>query len=370
VTKLTRSKAFSRVILVFVLICFLFAGYIVFHILYFYYRSDHVGARLTAQEKLKILAASHGKTTPLSCTAPPVDDSNPQPAGLLSIPSIGLNDAPVVNGTDDAQLNVAIGHDPESPWPGQPGTAVLSAHDVTWFHELPSLNSGDTVIYETPCARYSFSVVGHQIIRAGMAPVDTPDATLILDTCWPINALYFTGLRYEVTAKLKSSEPVASQIGPALRPHLQISVPAPPTLSAAAQLNFPYLPFPLGTLNITGTPSQAWQQSTAPIDGELATLSMYEDAIYSLQHNRPDWFADLAPNISYASVNPLVGAKVTYLNDLNPTINVISDRVQSVTVTAIIRISNSKEPGTYQLNMVATVTKGVLHITTFNLSPS
>ena len=45
------------------------------------------------------------------------DDQRRRAPGLLVIPAIGLT-APVEEGTDDAQLNVAVGHVPTSVWPG------------------------------------------------------------------------------------------------------------------------------------------------------------------------------------------------------------------------------------------------------------
>jgi sortase (surface protein transpeptidase) len=48
----------------------------------------------------------------------------------LTIPALTLA-APVEEGTDDAELDVAVGHDPQSVWPGANGASVLLAHDVS-----------------------------------------------------------------------------------------------------------------------------------------------------------------------------------------------------------------------------------------------
>jgi LPXTG-site transpeptidase (sortase) family protein len=121
------------------------------------------------------------------------------PTGLLVIPAIGLT-APVEDGTDDAQLNVAVGHVPASVWPGTNGNAVLEAHDVSYFVNIAQLKPGDTISYETPCTTYTYAVQGHQVIKQGSPVYNTPSPTLSLVTCWPTNALWFTPDRYMVTA--------------------------------------------------------------------------------------------------------------------------------------------------------------------------
>ena len=40
-----------------------------------------------------------------------------QLSGILTVPALNLS-APVEEGTDDPELNVAVGHDPQSVWPG------------------------------------------------------------------------------------------------------------------------------------------------------------------------------------------------------------------------------------------------------------
>ena len=51
--------------------------------------------------------------------------------GVISIPKLGIQ-APVLQGTDDAELNVGVGHDPDAVWPG--------AHPVMGRH--PQLTPG------------------------------------------------------------------------------------------------------------------------------------------------------------------------------------------------------------------------------------
>jgi hypothetical protein len=68
----------------------------------------------------------------------------------LSIPAIHLQ-APVEEGTEDQELNVAVGHAPASVWPGAAGTSVFLAHDVSYFVHLDALKPGDVISYATAC---------------------------------------------------------------------------------------------------------------------------------------------------------------------------------------------------------------------------
>ena len=92
----------------------------------------------------KIAARSHGA----SCQVAGVQPG--QLSGILTIPALDL-DAPVEEGTDDQELNVAVGHDPQSVWPGVDGAAVFLAHDVSYFVHLNALKPGDVITYQTAC---------------------------------------------------------------------------------------------------------------------------------------------------------------------------------------------------------------------------
>ncbi|MDQ1359978.1 MAG: sortase, partial [Acidimicrobiaceae bacterium] len=102
-------------------------------------------------------------------SVPPCVQAPPQVgqlAGTLTIPAIGLK-APVEEGTDDAELNVAAGHAPASVWPGATGSAVFLAHDVSYFVHLNSLQPGDLIYYQDQCSTVAFQVSGQKIVNAG-----------------------------------------------------------------------------------------------------------------------------------------------------------------------------------------------------------
>ena len=179
---------------------------------WFYYHSHTVGHALVNQEERAIRSASSGPApTPEHC--PAFDGSSSAPQGLLEAPAIALQ-APVLAGVDDNELNVAVGHVPASAWPGQPGTTILAAHDVTYFSAIDHLAIGQRVAFATPCRTYVFVVTGHQIVTSGSPVYSSPSQSLlVLETCYPLNALYITSQRYLVTAQFQGTEQRGKPVG-------------------------------------------------------------------------------------------------------------------------------------------------------------
>ena len=157
---------------------------------------DHAGNVLLASQKanaLRVRQQVHGA----ACTVSDVKEG--QLGGILSIPAIHLQ-APVEEGTEDQELNVAVGHAPASVWPGLAGTSVFLAHDVSYFVHLNALKPGDVITYSTACNTWKYQVSDQQVVAAGSSVPNTTDATMVLDTCWPPNALFFTSQRLLIHA--------------------------------------------------------------------------------------------------------------------------------------------------------------------------
>ena len=112
----------------------------------------HAQAVLLGSERAamaKIAAQSHGASCQVAGVSPG------QLSGILTVPALNLS-APVEEGTDDQELNVAVGHDPQSVWPGVDGAAVFLAHDVSYFVHLNELKPGDVITYQTVCTTVQF----------------------------------------------------------------------------------------------------------------------------------------------------------------------------------------------------------------------
>jgi sortase A len=292
--------------------------------------------------------------------------------GLLEAPALGLV-APVKEGTSDAVLEGAVGHVTGSAWPGVAGTAVFAAHDVTWFARIGRLKPGDAIRYVTPCHTYSYLVTAHHVVHTGYQIYNTPIPSMILDTCYPLNAFYPTSARYLVYATLASSSP-APRAGRGKTGPSQLSLLVPPAL-AAQGLSLDQNRVPLGIIRYTGSPSPAWLLAGAP-HAAAAVLAAYFGVIRSAEQNRQDWWAQLAPSVPATAAAGLRGGEIVgYQTSVSITLRVTGDQILGATVstvvTTLVASGGSVRPGTYYLTVAETVTsRGQLLVSGFAMQPT
>jgi sortase A len=323
-------------------------------------------SQLVEQIKTPTTAAAKSAAPAAPCVqaAPQVG----QLAGVLSIPSLGLQ-APVEEGTDDAELNVAAGHAPASVWPGSVGSAVLLAHDVSYFVHLGNLKAGDLITYRNQCSTVSFQVSGQQIVTTGAPVYNSATPTLVLDTCWPTNALFYTSQRLLVTAievpnapapvktrtpgKSGASTSTTTPLAAPAADTVTYTTPAPPDLVAQG-LTLTQNEAPMGTLTLTGDTTPTFEESPGPLSLAGAALEAYFGGIHAAGQNRADWWSAVAPGV--AMPVPLTGATITgHDSALNVGINSVGGAPATVTLTTQITISGGVAPGVYN----QTVTLGV-----------
>ena len=310
-------------------------------------------------------SAGPGTAELTSCSAS-AQSSDPV-RGLLEIPKLGVT-APVEEGDGDAQLAVAVGHDPGSVWPGTAGNAVLEAHDVSYFVALPELAAGDTIRYVSPCTTYVFQVSGHAVVSQGHPVYNTPDPTLTLVTCWPTDALWFTPDRYLVTA----SEVSQSSTTGAGEQYLTVSpppnVPVPPALAAQGVTLATYS-LPMGTFSLTGAPDQAWAQTTNPLLVQNSAVEAFIAGVRSLSENHLDWWSAVAPGVPPPT--PLVGAdNPSYLSGLDVVEDATGTQVGTVTLTDTVAVSGGNAPGRYAVTVGETIHDGTLLVTSWSMQAS
>lgn len=124
------------------------------------------------------------------------------PIARLIMPSIGLDEV-VVEGVGDDELNAGPGHLPGSPFPGESGNAIISAHRDRHFAALGELNVGDTVYTQTVSARTTWVVTKRRVVRASApALFASSEPLLTLTTCWPIRYFGTAPDRLIVEAKM------------------------------------------------------------------------------------------------------------------------------------------------------------------------
>ena len=147
---------------------------------------DAVRSAWAAEEARRTAAEVRGRLTSSSAFRPTARGA---PVGRLIIPALDLDEV-VVEGVEESQLVAGPGHLPGSPFPGELGNAIISAHRDRHFRNLDELQIGDTIVTQTRHDRTVWRVVGRRVVTAS-APVlrSTPDATLTLTTCWPVRYL-------------------------------------------------------------------------------------------------------------------------------------------------------------------------------------
>ncbi|HXX91728.1 MAG TPA: class D sortase [Acidimicrobiales bacterium] len=344
--------------------------------------SKRVGAALIQRERAKQAQAVQDPAlaaciTTGSTTTTTAANAAAGPQGLLDIPAIGLT-APVEQGVDDAALNVAVGHLPNSVWPGNPGNAVLEAHDVSYFVNIDNLKVGDLVRYSTPCYTYVFAVASHQVVQQGTPVYNTPGPSITMVTCWPTNALWFTPQRYLVTA---SEVLTVARTGPGgigsgagasdivVPPEaVPPTVPAPAAL-AAQGLTLTTNSIPMGPMSISGSPAQDWVQGPGPLAVEGSAVEGFIAGVKSLEQNRSDWWGAIAPGVTMPA--PLVGASVSgYTSSLAVDITTTGDTADKVVLTTSVDIAGGSAPGHYAESVTETVTGTQMVVTAWTLTPS
>lgn len=170
--------------------------------------------------------------------------------GRIVIPRLQLNIS-VLEGTGYSQLLVAPGHLPGSVLPGVPGTSVIAAHNATWFRHINLLHVGSRIYVSTDSGRYAFAVTRKEIVRVGTPLRNTRGPSLVLEACYPLDALYLTNQRYWVKThflgRISRLPTVAAQ---------QLPAPWPVDLQGTGftkdQFTVYTLGVPMGSLQDTG----------------------------------------------------------------------------------------------------------------------
>jgi sortase A len=108
----------------------------------------------------------------------------------IEIPAIGVSDY-VVEGTDTASLRKGPGHYPETPLPGDPGTAAIAGHRTTYgapFRDIDDLRRGQRIVVDMPDGRFLYRVERTTIVddsdRSVLEPVGY--RRLLLSACHPL----------------------------------------------------------------------------------------------------------------------------------------------------------------------------------------
>ncbi len=136
------------------------------------------------------------------------------PVAKITAPSVEL-EAWVLAGASGHALSFGPGMADGSVAIGEPGVTMIAGHRDTSFQPLQYLVIGDSISLENDSGQsFHYRITGISIADARYSAIatQTTDATLILVTCYPFNALTAGGpLRYVVQAKLVADSATAQQ---------------------------------------------------------------------------------------------------------------------------------------------------------------
>lgn len=122
--------------------------------------------------------------------------------GLLSIPKLEA-DLPIVEGTNEDDLEKGVGHYAGTAYPFQNDQIVLSGHRDTVFRRMGELEIGDILTVQMEYGERSYEIVDTKIVDADDRTIivpTAPDEVLTVTTCYPFSFIGSAPDRYIITA--------------------------------------------------------------------------------------------------------------------------------------------------------------------------
>ncbi|QQZ10947.1 class D sortase [Heyndrickxia vini] len=122
--------------------------------------------------------------------------------GILSIPQISA-ELPIVEGTDEDDLEKGVGHYKGTAYPMDNDQIVLSGHRDTVFRKMGELRVGDILTIKLPYGTFSYEIKATKIVDADDRSViqsTAPNEVLTVTTCYPFSYIGDAPNRYIITA--------------------------------------------------------------------------------------------------------------------------------------------------------------------------
>ena len=121
--------------------------------------------------------------------------------GRLEIPRVNLS-VMVVNGDDQATLEVAAGHLPDSPLPWELGNSAVAGHRDSFFRPLSKIKLHDTMMLTTPHGEFHYAVSSVRVVEPNDLSVLAQNgrSSLTLVTCYPFSYVGRAPKRFIVRA--------------------------------------------------------------------------------------------------------------------------------------------------------------------------
>jgi sortase A len=161
-------------------------GYVAFTLV-----SAHLYQKAAAR-RLQETAALPAPARPTE-TAPPVHPpvADGMPLGRFEIPRLKVDDV-VIEGDNDEDLRLGIGHIPGTALPGRGGNVGIAGHRDTFFRPLRNIRTGDLITLTVSGTAYRYRVESTEVVAPERSDVlnPTPQPHLTLVTCFPF---YYVG---------------------------------------------------------------------------------------------------------------------------------------------------------------------------------
>lgn len=137
-------------------------------------------------------------------TEQPVNDSFEQgeAIGILKIPRLKA-ELPIIEGTDEDELEKGVGHYSTTVFPGQHDQILLSGHRDTVFRSLGELEIGDIFLVSMPYGEFTYEITDSKIVDADDTTVirsTAPNEILTVSTCYPFSYVGNAPSRYILNA--------------------------------------------------------------------------------------------------------------------------------------------------------------------------
>src|SRR5690625_4164655 len=107
--------------------------------------------------------------------------------GILEIAKIDA-ELPIIEGTDEEELEIGVGHYKDTVYPTQNDQILLSGHRDTVFRRMGELEIGDTMTVKLPYGEFTYEIYETFIVGANDTTViksTEPNEVLTVTTCYP-----------------------------------------------------------------------------------------------------------------------------------------------------------------------------------------
>lgn len=215
----------------------------------------------------------------------------------------------------------------------------------------------------------TFRVARAAVVHVGTPVTNSSNSSLVLEACYPLNALYLTPYRYLVWANMVKATKNREQ-NQSLPPNTQYTAQGIPSAVKKQGLTLATNYMPMGTLSVHGHPSKNWRQSNAPLNAADATTTLFFAALHIARANNAQWWHQLAPTLPFSKVQIIGKESVQhYLSRANESESVQGNMVSQTTLVIDVALNTPTGLHDYQLKTTNEVRNNRLTLTGFTLTP-